>query len=369
MKERKGDQLFFWLAVALLVLGIFAFLSASLSVYAQDPSRFTRILINHLGFGVGGGLVLFGILVQVSPEKIRTWALWILGGALVLTLLVFVPGIGDARNGAARWLDLGPFSLQPGEFLKLASILAYASWLSHVKKRVSEFKYGLLPLGVLLVVVGGILLMQPDTDSFMIIAISLLTLYFVAGGSWKHIAGIGLVGIAVAVGLVLTRPYLLDRFQTFIDPASDPLGASYQIQQSFIALGSGGIAGRGFGQSVQKFRYLPEPMSDSIFAVIGEEGGFLTTFTIVVLYMLFLARGFWIARQTKDLFGSLVVTGILVMLVAQSFLNIASTVGLFPLSGLPLIFISQGGTAMLTSLASLGIIMGISRWGGKKRSV
>lgn len=358
---RGGDRFFLAIVLVLLVLGIIVFISSSLGVYADSEGKFWRLLLTHIGFGVGGGFLLWGILAKLGKERLQTSALGIFIGALVLTALVFVPGIGATYNGATRWIDLGPFSLQPSEFLKIASILVYASWLAHAKKHVAEFKYGLLPLLIILALVGGLLLLQPDTDTFMIIAVALGALYFLAGGPWKHILLMFLAGVVGAVVLVLMRPYLLDRFQTFLDPSADPLGSSYQIQQSMIALGSGGLTGRGLGQSVQKFRYLPEPTNDSIFAVYGEETGFIGTLLLVLLYVAFLFRGVRIASRLPDTFSTLTVSGIMVLLASQVFLNMASTVGIFPLSGLPLVFVSQGGTAMLVALAAVGIVFSFSK--------
>ncbi len=359
--SRGGDRFFLALVLILLVLGIIIFISSSLAVYADSEGKFWKLLLTHIGFGVGGGFLLWGIIAKIGRDRLQSSALGIFIGALILTCLVFVPGIGATYNGATRWIDLGPFSLQPSEFLKIASVLVYASWLAHAKKRITEFKYGLLPLFILLGLVGGVLLLQPDTDTFMIIGLALGTLYFLAGGPWKHILIIGLIGLAGAASLVAMRPYLLDRFQTFLDPSADPLGSSYQIQQSMIALGSGGLTGRGLGQSVQKFRYLPEPTNDSIFAVYGEETGFIGTIVLILLYIAFLFRGVRIASRLPDTFSTLTVSGIMVLLVAQVFLNMASTVGIFPLSGLPLVFVSQGGTAMLIALGAVGTVFSFSK--------
>lgn len=359
--SRGGDRFFLVLVVILLVLGIIIFISSSLGVYAENPGKFWKLLLTHIGFGVGGGFLLWGIIAKVGRDRLQSSALGIFIGTLILTCLVFVPGIGATYNGATRWIDLGPFSLQPSEFLKIASILVYASWLAHAKKRVSEFKYGLLPLFIILGLVGGVLLLQPDTDTFMVIGVALGSLYFLAGGPWKHIFIIFMIGIIGAGGLIAMRPYLLDRFKTFLDPSADPLGSSYQIQQSMIALGSGGLTGRGLGQSVQKFRYLPEPTNDSIFAVYGEETGFIGTILLILLYIAFLFRGIRIASRLPDTFSTLAVSGIMVLLASQIFLNMASTVGIFPLSGLPLIFVSQGGTAMLIALGAVGIVFSFSK--------
>jgi cell division protein FtsW len=187
-------------------------------------------------------------------------------------------------------------------------------------------------------------------------------MYFIAGAKWRDIGIMVIVGLVAGGGLILARPYLLSRVQVFLDPSRDPLGTSYQVQQQLIALGSGQITGRGFGQSVQKFKYLPEPMSDSIFSVIGEELGFLGVTIIITLYLLFFLRGMLIARRLKDPFSKYLVVGIVSTISFQVFLNIASNAALFPLSGLPLIFMSQGGTALAFAIGSLGLVLNASRF-------
>lgn len=357
----KGDKLFLGLTFALVAIGILIFISASLAIYARDQGQFTRMLLNHGVLGLGGGIVVFFVVSRLKLELFQKYGLLLFILAIVGTMLVFVPGLGFSHGGATRWIDIGPLSLQPAEFLKLASVIVYASWLAHARKRVHEFKYGLLPLFVILVLVGGVLLAQPDTDGFLTIAGALVVLYFLAGGLWKHLALIAIIGAVGFAGLVATRPYLLSRIKTFMDPSVDATGSSWQIQQSMIALGSGGIWGRGFGQSVQKFRYLPEPVNDSIFAVFGEEFGFVGTTALILLYLAFFLRGLRIARGATTSFGTLLASGILVMMIAQALFNIASTAGLIPLAGLPLVFISQGGTAMVAALFGAGLVYAVSK--------
>ena len=211
-------------------------------------------------------------------------------------------------------------------------------------------------------IISLILLMQPDTKNLILILLIGLVMFFASGVSWRHVIGLGVVAIVGLLILVLLKPYLLDRIQTYVNPAQDPTGSSYQIQQSLIAIGSGGVFGRGLGQSIQKFDYLPEPQGDSIFAVIGEEMGFVGSTIIILLYVAFALRGLRIANRSPDIFSRLFVTGIVILIVAQSFLNIASAVGVLPLTGVPLVFMSHGGTSLFISLAAVGIILNISRY-------
>ena len=211
-------------------------------------------------------------------------------------------------------------------------------------------------------IIAGILLKQPDTKSLILIVVTGSSMLLMAGTPWKYLIS-SFVGIGILFGsLVFFTPYLQDRVKTFINPSSDPRGSSYQIQQSLIAIGSGGILGRGLGQSIQKFSYLPEPQGDSIFAVIGEELGFVGGVSIIFLYIIFALRGLYIANRSPDQFSRLLVSGIVILITAQSFMNIASIVGVFPLTGVPLVFMSQGGTALMIYLASMGIVLQISKY-------
>ena len=281
-------------------------------------------------------------------------------------LLVFVPHLGFAHGGARRWVALGPITFQPAEFLKISCVIYFSAWLSWVKNKIKDFKYGILPMGILLSVSAALLLVQPDTKSFLLIIVAISSLLFVSGVPIKYLIGAVLSCIILVAILAYTTPYLQARIKTFIDPSSDQSGASYQLKQSLIAIGSGGLVGRGLGQSVQKFSYLPEPQGDSIFSVIGEEFGFIGSFFVVLLYILFAFRGFRIANRAPDQFSRLLVVGIVILIVFQSFLNIASITGVFPLTGVPLVFMSQGGTSLLLSLIMVGIILNISRYSEKE---
>lgn len=359
--KRTPDTLFLGIVITLVVFGLFMFISAALSFYAKNPTQFWSVVLNQVVFGLIGGTIALLVGLKIPYLFWKKYALYFLIGAIVLTIGVFIPGIGFEHGGARRWISVGPVSFQPSEFLKVAFIFYFAAWLSWAKNKVESFSHGLIPLLILLGVTGGILLLQPDTDTFMIIAFTGLVMYFLAGARWKHIGIIfatGIIGILILLG---TRDYLQQRVKTFLNPSLDPKGASWQIQQSMLAIGSGQIMGRGYGQSIQKFRYLPEPAGDSIFAVLGEEFGFIGTTLLVIAYLILLLRGLKIAKTAQDQFGGLLVSGIVIMLVSQSFLNIASSTGLFPLSGTPLVFISHGGTALLAALASIGIVLNVSK--------
>jgi len=219
-----------------------------------------------------------------------------------------------------------------------------------------------VPFIGIIILIGAILLKQPDTDTFLLMGTAGLAMFITAGGRWRDVGIMFLAGILLLAALALTRPYIMDRFTTFLDPSVDPQGKSYQIQQSLIAVGSGGFAGRGFGQSIQKFEYLPEPIGDSVFAVFAEEFGFLGSVLLIALFAFFTFRGYKIATHAADLFGMLLVVGFMTLIVIQAFLNIAAMLSLAPLMGLPLPFVSHGGTALLTTLTAVGIVLNVSKY-------
>jgi len=357
----KTDKFLLLLVLTLVTVGLFIFISASFGLLARDGRAFLLIAARQVIFGLAAGGLLAFVVSRTPHNWWRKNAFWFLSGAIFLNLLLFAPGLAVEHGGARRWLEVFWLSFQPSEFLKLGVILYFAAWLGKVKGGVATVKHGLLPLFILLAVSAAIILSQPDTDTFIVLAAALVSMFMAAGGRWRHFLVVFFIAGLSFVLLISARPYLTDRLKTFIDPAADPLGAGYQIQQSIIAVGSGEIFGRGFGRSVQKFGYLPEPRGDSIFAVAAEEFGFIGSAAIVVLFTLFALRGFWVARRAPDFFAAYTTIGIVTIIIFQSFLNIAAMVGLVPLSGMPLIFISHGGTALFVSLIEVGIILSISR--------
>ncbi|MFA6301383.1 MAG: putative lipid II flippase FtsW [Candidatus Paceibacterota bacterium] len=362
MKAKKVDKFFLVIVFILLTFGIAMFISASLGVLARNEKTFYAVLFSQLVLGLVLGLVGMFISSKINYKFWRNYSFLIFLGSILLTVAVFIPGLGWSHGGARRWLQLGPISFQPVEFLKFGFVIYFAAWLSWVKHKVQDFRFGMLPLGIMLAIIALVLFKQPDTKSFILIAAAGASMLFVSNVPIKYFFGF-ILGVAVVLGsLVYFTPYLQQRVKTFINPAEDAQGSSYQVQQSFIALGSGGIFGRGYGQSVQKFSYLPEPQGDTLFAVLGEELGFVGTFITIFLYILFLLRGFRIANRAPDLFGGLLVYGIVILITVQSFMHIASVTGVFPLTGVPLVFMSQGGTSLMVYLVAIGIVLNVSRF-------
>lgn len=340
--------------------GFFIFISASLGKLDQSPSIFGRLAIKQ-GIVLLVGLGLFFVLSRINYKKIRPFALPILVSSFILTLLVWIPQLGSEAGGARRWLVFGSISLQPSEFLKLGLVIYFAAWLATVKNKVSTTKWGFIPLMVLLGVAASALVVQPDIGTLLVISASLVGMYFVSGANWKHLSILGLIGIIALGAIIYTKPHVRERINTFIDRTSETQSRSYQINRSLIAVGSGGVVGRGFGQSIQKFSFLPEPIGDSIFAVASEEFGFIGSVIIVMTFFIYGLIGFKISARAPDNFGKLLVIGIVILILCQSFMNIAAMLGLIPLTGKPLIFISQGGSALLFALIGSGIIASVAR--------
>ena len=359
--QKSVDRTLLIIVITLVVIGFLIFSSASLGLLAREGARFSSVAFSQIVFGIiGGGIGMF-LTSQIYYRNWRKFAFYIFGGTCLLTLTVFIPGIGQEYGGAQRWIQIAGFSFQPAELLKIGFVIYMATWLSGVQKQVRTLKYGTVPFIGIIILIGAILLKQPDTDTFLLMGTAGLAMFITAGGRWRDVGIMFLAGILLLAALALTRPYIMDRFTTFLDPSVDPQGKSYQIQQSLIAVGSGGFAGRGFGQSIQKFEYLPEPIGDSVFAVFAEEFGFLGSVLLIALFAFFTFRGYKIATHAADLFGMLLVVGFMTLIVIQAFLNIAAMLSLAPLMGLPLPFVSHGGTALLTTLTAVGIVLNVSK--------
>ncbi|MEX0931378.1 MAG: putative peptidoglycan glycosyltransferase FtsW [Candidatus Paceibacterota bacterium] len=362
MKERRVDFWFLASILALLAAGFIIFISASMGLYARDGASFTHIISRQILFGfVFGGIGLI-IMSQVHYRNLRRYAFYLFLASIFVSLFVFVPGIGFESGGARRWISIGSLSFQPSELLKIGFVIYLSAWLSGIKSKMHSFKYGIIPFVLLMGLVSAILLAEPDAGTLLVIGLSAGSMYIAAGANMKDILTLGVIACVFAAIVVAWKPYILDRVMTFANPLSDPQGSGFQVKQSLIAIGSGQVFGRGFGQSVQKFSYLPEPIGDSIFAVAGEEFGFVGSTTLLALFTTFLLLGLRIAKHAPDLFGGLLVVGIVILIVSQSLINIASMLGVFPLSGMPLIFVSHGGTALAVTLTSLGIVLNVSKY-------
>jgi len=285
----------------------------------------------------------------------------IMAAAVILLIGVLTP-LGVTRNGATRWLSLGFTDIQPSEFAKLAMIIFLADILAKIKDRIKYFFKGLIPMLGLTGVICFLILLQPDLSTAVSIAGTACIMFFAAGAQMLHMSMLGLGGLGLGVVLVLMEPYRMRRITAFIDPWSDKLDTGYQIIQSLYALGSGGPFGVGIGKSLQKHFYIPEPQNDFIFAILGEELGFLGGMMVIVLFLLLIWRGARIALSAPDLFSSMLAIGITGIIAVQVFINIAVVTSSMPVTGMPLPFISYGGTALLVTMSGVGILLNISRY-------
>ncbi|MEK7461700.1 MAG: putative lipid II flippase FtsW [Patescibacteria group bacterium] len=361
LNGRKVDRSFLFISIILIVFGFFIFSSAALALLAKENSNYSSIAFSQTIFGLLAGTVAMVIASRLDVQIWKKSAFWLLIIAIILNILVLVPEIGFEHAGARRWIVFGGISFQTSEILKLAFIVYFAAWLAGIKDRIKTFRRGFLPLIILLVISAALLLNQPDTDNFLMIAFTGMAMFIAAGGKWRYVFLI-ILGGAIGLGLLaFMRPYIMQRITTYLNMQVDAQGASYQVQQSLIAIGSGGLFGRGFGQSVQKFTYLPEPIGDSVFAVAAEEFGFVGSVFLLIMFVLFATRGIKIASETTNIFARLSVVGIVIMITSQAFVNIGAMLGVVPLSGITLPFVSHGGTSLFITLLEVGIILSISR--------
>lgn len=360
-REQSVDRMFLFIAGLLVVGGYIIFTSASFGLLLKEGGLFASTALTQFA-SIALGLVFCFVAARIPLSFVKRYA-WVIGIAATLPMiLLLIPGMGISHGGAERWFSLWGVSVQPGELFKLAFVIALAAWLAHKNAaREIHHRKTFLIFSLFLAVAGALFLSQPDTDSFVLVIAAGAALYAVGGYPMKHLFTLGVVGLMGAAVLFSVRPYLLERLTVFINPDRDPLGAGYQLQQSLIAIGSGGLTGRGFGRSVQKFDHLPEPTSDSIFAVFGEEFGLVGTLTLILLFTGLAFRGLRIASRAHDAFERLLALGCTTLITGTAFLNFASMLGLFPLSGLTLPLISHGGTAMVATLIEVGLILNVSR--------
>jgi cell division protein FtsW len=285
--------------------------------------------------------------------------------AIVLLVLVLVPHIGVVRNGARRWIGVGSVTFQPAEVAKIVAIVYLARWLEKSVERVRSFREGLVPFLLMLGLVVGLVLLEKDLGTSMILAVIAISMFLVAGARWKHLAGVLGVAVALLAVLIKLEPYRYSRMLSYLNPWSDALNTGFQGVQSVLALGSGGLFGVGLGNSIQKYQWLPEAHTDFIFAIIGEELGLIGTIAVLALFCFLAYRGYRAALRAPDTFGLLLATGITTWLIFQAFVNMAAVTLTLPTTGIPLPFISFGGSSLLVSLAAVGLLLNISAQGVK----
>jgi cell division protein FtsW len=361
--SRHGaDAVLFLLILALTIFGLMMIASSSVVLaerFREDTFFFVRHQLLYGGV-VGLGAFIVGFF---TPYRFwRLFALPALFASLVLLSLVFIPGLQVESGGAARWIGIGPITIQPTEITKLAFILYLAGLLEAKGEDVRNFRKSVLPFIVITGVISTLIILQPDIGTLFSIVLIAGAMVFAAGFRLRHLALLGLGGVALFLLLINTASYRLSRIIVYLHPELDPQGIGYQINQALLAVGTGGVWGLGFGRSRQKYEYLPEPIGDSIFAVIAEELGFMRTSLVIAAFAAICWRGFAIARGAPDTFGRLLAVGITSWIGVQAFINIGSTLAITPLTGIPLPFISYGGSALVATLFATGILLNISRY-------
>ncbi len=364
---KKLDPADRFLAVATAIIALFGaamFFSATSGLAARGEAILGDV-IAQVGLGLVGGGALAYLVSRIPYRRLRAAAVGLFAASVLATVAVFVPGLGVSHGGATRWLDLGPVTAQPLELLKIGYVVLLAALLG--RRRGVEGWRGVLSYAAVTGIAGTALILQPDRDGLLLLGGTGFAMLLAAGADWKRLGILAAIGAVLSVGLVLSAGYSVDRVLTFMDPNDDPLGSDYQIQQSLIAVGAGQVTGRGLGQSLQKLGRLPEPTSDSIFAVLAEESGFLGAAFTVLVFVALGAACFRVARRAPDAFGGLLAAGFGTLVLTQAFLNIASAVNLMPLAGLPLPFVSKGGTALVGALVSMGIVAAVSRAGRQEK--
>lgn len=373
MRKHFNYPLFF-LACFLTGFGML-FLATTSALTSLRQFGTTNYYIKHqLLFGLVPGIILAVIAYKFPLERLKKIAPILLGFNLLLMLLVFVPFIGSKFYGAHRWLSIGKITFQPSEILKITSVLYLAAWISSkfskngakewilkAKKSYYNLIWVFLPFIAFLSVISIILKIQPDISTMGIIGLTLIFLYFASGTPFWHTLLAISAGVAGLFFLIMTKSYRFDRWLIFLNPGMDPLGKGQQLNQSLIAIGSGGFFGKGLGMSVQKFGFLPQAMTDSIFAILAEETGIFGGLVLAGLFILFCQMGFKIAKAADDKFAKLTAIGVTFWIVFQALVNISSVVGIFPLSGIPLPFFSYGGSHLITELIGVGLLLNISK--------
>lgn len=345
----------------LVIIGL-AMLTSASSDRGQLRFGDSYFYLKHqLIYGLSLGIILFALASNIYYRHLQTFAIPMLIVNFLLLILVFTP-LGISSGGATRWIQLGPIAFQPSELLKVTFIVYLASWLSSRSNREQDFSGGFIPFLALIGMTGLLLIFQPSTSIAFILVITALVMYFAGGAKISYIAGTVFLGAAAFILISYLTPYRWQRLMTYVNPDSNTKTTSYQIIQAKNAIGSGGLWGVGYGQSTTKLRSLPQPIDDSIFAVIAEELGFIGSTFIILLFALVALRSFILARRVPDKFGQLLFIGFGSLITIQSFLHIGAISGLIPLTGVPLPFISYGGTALAIFMGISGIMVNISKY-------
>jgi len=361
-QKSHADYLLLAFVAALVIVGLQAVYSATFALSITEHNNVLYfLLLQGLWAAIGTGLLLVCMAIDYRWWKLVSPVLLVL--AVASLVLVLTPQFGFSQYGASRWLRLGPLPpTQPSEFVKLAVVLGLATWLSRPRPRTQGVLDGLLPLAAGLGVITLLIMKQPDMGTVLVIILTAGTMYFLSGASFQSLTILACSGMAGAVLLISSAAYRLTRWESFLDPWGDPEGKGFHIIQLLIALGSGGVWGLGVGASRQKFFYVPGAHTDGIFAIIGEEMGFVGSVAVILLFAAVVWRGARIIWRAPDAFGSLLAAGIVSWITYQALINIGGITRAIPLTGIPLPFVSYGGSSLAATMAAIGILLSISRY-------
>ena len=352
----KRNSIDYILLISVILLSIFGLVMIYSSSYIWSEYKYNnpyKYIINQLIFFIIGLIIMY-ITSKINYRLYYKYSKIILIICIILLVLVLIPGVGSVRNGSRSWFGIGSFGIQPSEFTKLALIIYTSKYLTNYRK--------MFPIILITLLIFGIIMLQPDFGTGTIIVMTIFGILFINGMDISYIVKMGVIGIIGVVILVLVAPYRLSRILSFLNPWSDPLGSGFQIIQSMYAIGPGGLFGLGFGNSIQKHFYLPEPQTDFIFSIISEEFGFVGILIVSILFITIIYSGISVALNIKDKFGKNLAFGIIFGISFQTILNLMVVVGLIPVTGVTLPFLSYGGSSLLISMLSIGILLNISRY-------
>ncbi len=359
-KRVAADYTLLAVTMTLVLVGLVMVFSASAIVAGnrfQDPGFFLKRQVAWLALG----LLLMHLTSRIDYTLWKKLSTPMLLGMLLLLVMVLVPGLGVAAKGARRWLRLGPISMQPAEMVKLVTVIYMAAYLTRKGDKITSFREGLLPALIVLGFLSGLVLLEPDLGTVVVLGLVTVGMCFLAGARVSHLLTLGLCAIPLVLGLVLGSSYRRQRLMTFLAPWKEASAAGFQITQSFLAFGSGGPFGVGLGEGKQKLYFLPEAHTDFVLALVGEELGLLGTVTVILLFAVFVWRGFQIATRARVPFGRYLGMGITLLIGGQALVNAAVVTGLLPTKGLTLPFVSYGGASLVVSLICVGVLLSISR--------
>ena len=358
---KKKVDLPLLIAVILLILfGLLMIYSAS-SIWAEYKFHDSFHYVKQQALFAIAGFILVYIVSKIDYQIYYKKANIILGICFLLLVLVLIPGIGSVRNGSRSWFGIGPLGIQPSEFTKLGMIIFTSKYLSSSNKFLKSYRQGVFPILFIAILCFGLIMLQPDLGTGMVFMMSVIALLFIAGVNMKFFYGMGIIGLIGIVILIIIAPYRMDRITSFLNPWADPLGTGFQMIQSMYAIGPGGLLGQGFLNSRQKHFYLPEPQTDFIFSIISEEFGVVGAFIVCGLFFIVLYRGIKIALHAENHFAKYLSFGMVFQMIFQAIMNLAVVVGLIPVTGVTLPFLSYGGSSLLISLISVGILLNIAK--------